>query len=71
MLCQEILYGMINGKLTGFIKINVNAVVGGEKCGKPLIIAVHNFTAEHKTGLSDRLVYENITLLKQYVFKVN
>jgi len=72
ILAQQILLDLLRGKSTGFVKISIKSMVDGNLYGGPLLVAIHNFTGEHKRGLSERLVYEVSTQLpKQYIFKIN
>jgi len=71
-LAQQILLDMMKGKLTGFVKIKVTAIVNGSEYNGPLLIAIHNFTGEHKSELSERLVFDKSAIFpRQFIFKVN
>ncbi len=63
---------MMKGKLTGFIKIRITPIVNGSEYYGPLLIAIHNFTGERKSGLSERLILDKSAIFpRQFIFKVN
>lgn|GEM_PF-3373755 len=74
LLANQLLLDLIQGKLTGFIKLTIKPVIG-ETLVKDTVwfIAIHNFTgSEHKySGLSDRIVYDKFVKPGTYNIKVN
>ncbi|MCS7364131.1 MAG: hypothetical protein NDF54_01675 [archaeon GB-1867-035] len=73
ILAQQILIDMLNGKLTGFIKLTVKPIVNNTPIQDTVwFIAIHNFTGqEHKYELSDRIIYEKFVKPGTYNIKVN
>ncbi|MCC6018314.1 MAG: hypothetical protein LM601_04760 [Candidatus Verstraetearchaeota archaeon] len=74
LLAEQLLLDLIQGKLTGFIKLTIKPVINGTPVQDTVwFIAIHNFTgSEHKySGLSDRIVYDKFVKPGTYNIKVN
>jgi hypothetical protein len=77
-LAYQLLFDLLQGRLTGFVKLTVKPVVNGTLVQDPLwFIAIHDFTGEeNKYGLSNRIVYDklygmSVTPPLTYIIKVN
>jgi hypothetical protein len=74
LLAEQLLLDLVQGKLTGFIKLTIKPVINGTPVQDTVwFIAIHNFTGrEHKYGgLSDRIVYDKFVKPGTYNIKVN